>query len=79
MILVWDDAKSFQRHILDMDRFRRSHTGIEGIVKSFHDMPALLDIGPACHPGRPGVFTAVRGKPVVVPIWEMALPGGSEN
>jgi len=79
MILVWDDARSFQRHIEDMGRFRRTHAGIEGVIKAFRDMPALVDIEPICHPGRSGVFTAVRGRPVVVPIWEIALPGGSEN
>ncbi len=79
MILVWDNAKSFQRHIEDMGRFRRTHAGLDGIIKSFHDMPALFDIEPACHPGRSGAFTAIRGRPVVVPIWEVALAGGSEN
>jgi hypothetical protein len=79
MILVWDDAKSFHRHIEDMGRFRRAHPGIEGVVKAFHDMPALIDIEPAYDPGRTGAFATVRGRPSVVPIWEIALPGGSQN
>jgi hypothetical protein len=79
MILVWDNAKSFQRHLEDMGRFRRSHAGIEGAIGSFHDMPALFDIDPADNPGRCGAFAMVRGRPTVVPIWDIDLPGGSRN
>jgi hypothetical protein len=79
MILVWDDARSFQRHLEDMGRFRRSHAGIEGVIRSFQDMPALFDIDPANNPGRRGVFATVRGRPTVVPIWNVDLPGGSRN
>jgi hypothetical protein len=81
MILVWKDARSFQRHLEAMGRFRRSHAGAGGLTRSFRDMPALFDVDPADNPGRPAapVFAAVRGRPTVVPIWEIDLPGGSQN
>jgi hypothetical protein len=81
MILVWDDARSFQRHLEDMGRFRRLHEGAGAETASFHDMPAVFDIEPVDYPGRAGasLFTMVRGSPVVVPIWKIDLPGCSHN
>jgi hypothetical protein len=79
MILVWYNAKSFQRHIEEMGRFRRSHAGLPDIVKSFHDMPALEDVIAPDNPGRAGAFATVRGRPAVVPIWEIVPPAGSRN
>jgi hypothetical protein len=81
MILVWEDARSFQRHLEDMGRFRRSHEGAGSTPEHLHDLPALFDIEPADYPGRAGapVFTRVRGRPVVVPIWKIDLPGCSHN
>ena len=80
MILVWDDARSFQRHLEDMGRFRRWHEGAGVTVPSFHDMPAVFDIEPADYPGRDTApFTSVRGRPVVVPIWKIDLPGCAHN
>jgi hypothetical protein len=81
MILVWDDAKSFQRHLEDMGRFRRLHEGAAAVIGSLHDLPAVFDVEPAGCQERAAslVFTAVRGRPVVVPIWKIALPGCSYN
>jgi hypothetical protein len=81
MILVWDDARSFQRHLEDMGRFRRLHEGPGAESASFHDMPAVFDIEATDHPGRAdtALFTMVRGCPVVVPIWKIALPVCSYN
>jgi hypothetical protein len=79
MILVWQDARSFQRHLENMDRFRRAHAGVERAIRSFHDMPAIFDVDPAGSPGRRGAFATVRGRPTVVPIWEIDLPGGAQN
>jgi hypothetical protein len=79
MILVWNSARSFQRHLEDMGRFRRSHAGIDGIVGSFRDMPACFDVEPEENPGRAGTFALVRCRPAVVPIWGIEMPGGSQN
>lgn len=81
MILVWDDARSFQRHLEDMGRFRHSHEGAAVVTGSFHDMPTVFDVEPAGCAERAGapVFTRVRGRPVIVPIWKIDLPGCSHN
>ncbi len=81
MILVWQDVRSFQRHLEDMGRFRRSHEGAGVPEGSFRDMPAVFDIEPGDYPGRAGApaFTRVRGRSTIVPIWKIDLPGGSRN
>lgn len=80
MILVWNDAKSFQRHLEDMRKFRRSHQSIPANdLTSFRGMPTPHDINYPCHAGG-GRHTIKTGrKTVVVPIWKIALPGGSQN
>jgi hypothetical protein len=80
MILVWGDVRAFQRHLEDMGRFRRSHEGA-GVPGAFQDMPALFDVEPEKYPDRAGapIFTRVRGRPVIVPIWKIDLPGLSRN
>lgn len=80
MILVWKDAKAFQRHLEDMKNFRRSHPGSPGSETTlFRGMPAPHDINFPCNTGGGRHTIKTGGKTIVVPIWKIALPGGSQN
>lgn len=80
MILVWNDAKSFQRHLEDMRVFRRSHlvNPMEG-RKMLNDFPRLSDIKPEYEPGNYSGVTDIKGKVILIPIWKIALERGSHN
>jgi hypothetical protein len=79
MILVWNDAKSFRRHLEAMRIFRHSHgtNPVDRIL--IQDMPTPYDIG---LPRRDRLITSLtdaRGKVILVPIWKIAVPTGSQN
>ena len=80
IILVWDDAEAFQRHVAAMKSFRQSHP------ENPPSKPKLVRNTPP--PGNPRQadsrsgakrFTRTRAKPTLVPIWEMELPRGIQN
>ena len=80
MILVWNDVKSFQRHLEEMCQFRRAHRWSEAAsLRLLKDMPILFDVNPPENAGRIAGFTGAGGKCVVVPIWKVAPPRGSQN
>ena len=80
MTLVWHDAQSFRQHVEAMRTFRQSHCGNpEGMFKLFKDMPTMGDIIPPSKTGGTAGFIGTRSKSVIVPIWEIALPRGSQN
>jgi hypothetical protein len=79
MILVWNDSKSFSRHLENMRRFRERHGANAkcgwDIIK---DMPAMRDIRvPADTGGTRSRLEAVG--PMVVPLWKFTLPAGVIN
>jgi hypothetical protein len=81
MVLVWNDIKSFQRHLEDMKVFRQAHLDsapMEGL-KLLKDMPIPFDATPSCGTGIIKSFTDTRGKVILVPIWKTTLPRGSQN
>jgi len=79
MILVWNDAKSFQRHLEDMRRFRQSHHGIPGSeLTLFDNMPSPYDINFPCNGGGRHLIKTVD-KTIIVPIWKIELTRGSQN
>ena len=81
MVLVWNNIKSFQRHLEDMKSFRRTHLEAppgEGLTL-LKDMPIPFDIIPPCGTGIIKSFTDGRGKVILVPIWKTTLPRGSQN
>jgi hypothetical protein len=80
MILTWNDAKSFQRHLEDMRVFRQSHLIDLGEgLKMLKDMPIPFDIKPQCETGTITSFTDTRGKVIIVPLWKITLSIGSQN
>jgi hypothetical protein len=81
MVLIWNDIKSFQRHLEDMKEFRQSHldaAATEGL-KLLKDMPIPFDSIPSCGTGIIKSFTDARGKIILVPIWKTTPPKGSQN
>jgi len=80
MILVWNDAKSFQRHLEDMRIFRQSHQGLPGSeLTSFKGMPTPHDVNYPCNTGGGRRLIKTGGKTIIVPIWKIVLPRGSQN
>ena len=80
MALVWNDAKSFKQHLEDMRMFRQTHhSDLEGRFAPLKDMPTLRNIHPPNKTGEARGFISARGKAVLVPIREIALPRNSQN
>ncbi len=79
MILVWNDAKSFKRHLEAMKTFRHSHYVYTAGGPFLRDMPAAYEIG-LCRGEKPVTFlTDSKGNLIYVPIWKIPVPRGSQN
>ena len=79
MILVWNDAQSFHRHLEAMKTFRQSHGANAGGNKLIKDMPTLFELD---LPRRDKVitcFTDSRGKLILVPIWKITISPSLQN
>ena len=78
MVLVWNDAKSFKRHLEHMRMFRQTHHSDEGRLAPLKEIPTLCNIHTLSKPGIRGPIS-IRGKSALVPIWEIAPPRNSQN
>ena len=80
MILVWNDAKSFERHLEAMKTFRQAHPAAPATgFQLIRDMPAPGDLLPPEKAGGvSGIFRS-GGKSIIVPIWDIDPPGGCQN
>ncbi len=80
MILVWNDAKSFQRHLEDMRKFRQSHRSLPGSeLTLLKGMPTPQDINFPRNTGGGRHLLKTGGKTIIVPIWKIVLARGSQN
>ena len=78
--LVWNDAKSFKQHIEQMRMFRQSHhCNLEDSFNLLKNMPSTLDSHSPRKTGGARDFISARGKPTLVPIWEIVPSRGSQN
>ncbi len=78
--LIWNDAKSFKRHIANMKIFSQSHPGNpQGKYDSVKAKPNASSIRPTGKSAVTSGFITTRGKPALAPIWEIELPKGSQN
>ena len=80
MILVWHDAKSFNRHLEYTRCFQQFHRAFEkrdwNIIK---DMPFARDIHiPLSDGGARCSFDLSPGA-MVIPLWKIVLPGFMRN
>ncbi len=79
MILVWNDNKSFSRHLETMRRFRGEHrANIKCSWEIIKDLPELRDMGVPSDTGGTRSYLEVAG-PAVVPLWKFTLPAGVIN
>ena len=80
MALVWNDAKSFKRHLEQMRMFRQAHhSDAKSRLALIKDMPNSCDIDPQSKCGESRVFNRTRRRSLTVPIWEIELPRNSQN
>lgn len=81
MILVWDNIKSFQRHLEDMRLFHNLHAHNTPVadLKILKDMPMPFDIDLPRETGLVKSVYDTRGKLILVPIWRVGLSKGSQN
>jgi hypothetical protein len=80
MILFWNNATSFNRHLENMRRFRQWHRANEKrdgyLIK---DMPMTRDIHVSLNAGGAHRFFGSSTREIVVPIWKIALPESIQN
>jgi hypothetical protein len=79
MILIWNDAGSFKRHLEAMKTFRHSHRAGPASGLFLRDMPAAYQIDPSHGEKLIAHLTDSRGKVILVPIWKIPVPPGSQN
>ncbi|OGO17633.1 MAG: hypothetical protein A2Z15_01495 [Chloroflexi bacterium RBG_16_50_11] len=81
MILVWDNVKSFQRHLEDMRSFRHFHhiNSPAAELKMMKDMPVPFNITPPHETGLIKSICDARGKIILVPIWQVTPARGLQN
>lgn len=77
MILVWNNMKSFNRHLEDMKTFRQTHKTRQ--TEQIKDMPILTNVKPPQETGLIKNITDNKGKVIFVPMWKMTLARGSNN
>jgi hypothetical protein len=81
MTIVSNSTTAFQRHEKDMKSFRRAHTDIPNAEprKPYLISPVMLDTASLFRTRLKTCFTDARGKLILIPIWQLTLPKGSEN
>jgi hypothetical protein len=81
MVLVWKDINSFRRHIENMKTFRESHPSNPPVerLRLLQEIPFPMEDVPTCDTGLVESFTDTRGKTILIPIWEINTPRGSQN
>ncbi len=79
MILVWNNAKSFQQHLEDMRAFRQAHDAFQNDLTLSRNMPIPYNVNFACNTGGGRHIIRTGNKTIIVPIWKVELPTGSQN
>jgi hypothetical protein len=80
-IFAWKDIDTFRRHIEEMESFHRAHKHLAPVKPAGHsrNVQKPIDGNPPC-PAQPvNGFTSANGKKIVVPIWYISMPKGSQN
>ena len=79
MVLVWNDAKSFQGHLEAMRAFRQSHSAFPVNGRLPGDMPTPYTID-FSHGERLVIYLATStGNIIFIPIWKVTEPKNSQN
>jgi hypothetical protein len=80
-IFVWKDIDTFKRHIKEMESFRHTHKHLAPVKPPIYiikDQKPLPVIPPSSAQPVNG-FTSAYSKKIVVPIWGVSMPKGSQN
>jgi hypothetical protein len=77
MILVWNNTKSFKRHLEEMKTFRQAHNNQQ--AEQVKNMSILPNVKPPRETGLVNSITNSRGKVIFAPIWKIVLSKGSNN
>ncbi len=79
-MLVWNDVKSFSRHLVNMRAFRLSHGPTPKSNYSFiKDIPVLQET--RLHFGNGGAFRPSSSlcAVIAIPLWKITLPENIRN
>jgi len=80
IILVWNNARSFQQHVADMKQFSQEHKNSP--ANEFYmlkDMPLPDSFQPVNTQGGGKILISPKRKCTLVPLWEVELPKGVQN
>ncbi len=78
MITSWPNSSAFKRHVAEMDTFRRAHAALavkENINTAVSaPLTTLFDY-------RQSLIDRItpNDNTIIVPIWEITLPAGTQN
>jgi hypothetical protein len=80
-IFGWKNIDTYKRHMEEMESFRHAHKHLAAVKPAGHISKAHkpLPVDPACPVQPVNGFTYVNGKKIVVPIWYITMPKGSQN
>jgi hypothetical protein len=80
-VFFWKDTNTFKRHMEEMESFRLAHKHPAPLKPDGHTGTSKKPVsGNHPRPTQPANgFTSVNGKKIVVPIWGVSMPKGSQN
>jgi hypothetical protein len=73
----WKNIPAFEQHIEEMATFRRAHSLVEP-VKTAQRIPGH-PTATANQENTSNLFTDNNGRVIVIPIWHVTIPGGTQN
>jgi hypothetical protein len=81
---AWKNVEAFRRHVKDMETFRSTHkrpplAKLAGLVAKAPKTTGTLAKKPRASTARAGLFASTNGKKIIVPIWDITMPKGSQN
>lgn len=80
MILLWNKTDSFQRHLIDMKLFRQLHADIQPrMIKTINDVSRVFDDLQQKETTSTSGLTDNDDEIIIVPLWEVNLPEGTQN
>jgi len=81
MIVEWKNIEAFKQHAREMEAFRRAHAHLTPAARMKITRAAAVPYGNSSSPPLDPLrnFIDISSKVIVVPIWELSMPQGSEN
>jgi hypothetical protein len=76
IIFAWKNVDAFRRHMEEMESFRLAHKHLASAKPA---VPSSKALTPLLCPCQPVNGLTENGKKIVVPIWYISMPKGSQN